>query len=467
MPSGGKRDHGEQFTFLDLFAGVGGFHHALQGLGGTCVLAVEKDELCQKVYRSAFPSTPLVSDIRSLTQTMDGAEKSREQIRRRVPQHDLLCAGFPCQPFSKSGLQRGVRDRVRGTLFFDIVAIVEARKPKFIILENVRNLAGPRHTETWKVIISSLQDLGYQVRHEPLIISPHHLEPSKGGAPQIRERVFIMAELDDATKEAEPVWMQDLAGARSNPIYPDWSIHDYMSNDADISNLDEYKLRPDEVGWIEAWQQFVQMIPSDWLPGHPIWVEGFRVRPRIPADAPEWKIQFLRKNSQFYRKHKGPIDRWLEKRWGPLRQRVPDFPLSRQKFEWQARSIQPKRSQRDLHQLVIQFRPSGIRVKPASYLPALVAMSQTSIVGSRMRRITPREAAGLQGIPMEPFIEAGVPDSVIYEQLGNAVNVGVVKHLAKNLLTDFLCSDVSGGSIENLFALEEESHARVERFRAV
>jgi len=403
-----------------------------------------------------LPSTPLVSDIRTLTKTRDGAEKSNEQIRRKVPRHDVLCAGFPCQPFSKSGMQLGVKDRVRGTLFFDIVAIVEARKPRFIILENVRNIAGPRHVETWQVIISSLRDLGYRVRDEPLILSPHNLDRSQGGAPQIRERVFIMAEMQDTSNVSEPTWMQNLVTTRSMLNRPEWSIHDYINDDADISNLEEYQLRPDELGWIDAWQSFVKMIPSDWLPGHPIWVEGFRARPKVPQDAPDWKIDFLKKNSKFYREHKVPIDKWLEKKWGALGQRVCDFPLSRQKFEWQARSVQPTRSQRDLRQLVIQFRPSGIRVKAPSYLPALVAISQTSIVGSRMRRITPREAASLQGIPVEPFIQASVPDSVIYKQLGNAVNVGVVKYLTENLLTDFLRSDLSAGDVENVFGLFEE-----------
>jgi DNA (cytosine-5)-methyltransferase 1 len=141
----------------------------------------------------------------------------------------------------------------------------------------------------------------------------------------------------------------------------------------------------------------------------------------------------LRQNSAFYNEHEDVIDDWLIERWGPDGLTVEDFPQSRRKFEWQARKAQPTRSDRDLSKLVLQFRPSGIRVKPATYLPALVAITQTSVIGSRMRRITPNEAARLQGLPPGLFADAGVGDAAAYKQLGNAVNVGVVKVAARAL----------------------------------
>jgi DNA (cytosine-5)-methyltransferase 1 len=423
---------GDRFKFVDLFAGIGGFHHALAELGGECVLALERDADCQQVYRHAFASTRLDSDIREITRYADGTDQSLEDVGERVPDHDVLCAGFPCQPFSKSGFQEGVRDRTRGTLFHDVMTIVMAKEPQFVILENVRNLAGPRHRETWKDIINSLTSQGYQVRAEPLVLSPHRLSKEDGGAPQVRDRVFILAyRLSGPEKlDSEPLLSRDLSSGWD----PDsWSIEDYLDDDDSIDNLADYQLSDAERTWVEAWQAFVERIDSDRLPGFPIWVDAFRSRPRIPAGTPAWKANFLRQNSAFYNEHEDVIDDWLIERWGPNGLTVEDFPQSRRKFEWQARKAQPTRSDRDLSKLVLQFRPSGIRVKPATYLPALVAITQTSVIGSRMRRITPREAARLQGLPTDLFDNAGVGDKAAYKQLGNAVNVGVVKAAARAL----------------------------------
>ena len=431
------------FRFIDLFAGIGGFHHALAGLGGDCVLAVELDEACRRVYASSHPGTPLVADIRSITRVHPDAksdDRAADEIARIVPDHDVLCAGFPCQPFSKSGFQHGVRDRTRGTLFFDVMSIILAKQPRFVLLENVRNLAGPRHADTWSTIVESLRDAGYRVADDPVVATPHLLAPNEGGAPQVRDRVFVLAErLDCAPEEARRGPL--LVAREPTPGWDPrrWRIADLLDPDEAIPNLDAYSLRPQEVGWIEAWQAFSQQIPSDWLPGFPIWEEAFRLFPNVPDATPHWKADFLRKNSDFYRENKKVIDSWRNKRWGPLKQRVSDFPPSRRKFEWQARSAQPLRHDRDLSSLVLHMRPSGIRVKAATYLPALVAITQTSVIGPKVgdrkvwRRITPREAARLQGIPPDTFSNAGVPDAVAYKQLGNAVNVGVVRHVAQAL----------------------------------
>ena len=427
----------DEFTFIDLFAGIGGFHHALESMGGECVLAVEQDRSCQKVYAAAFPGTPLEGDIRLLTRDQHGEELDLQLVDSIVPDHDVLCAGFPCQPFSKSGFQHGTRDKTRGTLFFDVMTIVLAKRPRFVILENVRNLAGPRHLDTWETIIESLREAGYRVASEPLVFSPHLLPPDKGGAPQVRDRVFILASRLDGGSEEDRIG--DLLAKRepASGWSPDrWRIEDFLDEDDKIQHIEKYQLRDEEIGWIEAWNHFVQMIPDDDLPGFPIWADEFRSRPRITQSTPTWKANFLQKNASFYLEYRALIDSWLEMRWGPLDQRVQDFPPSRRKFEWQARRWQPNRADRSLHDLVLQMRPSGIRVKPPTYLPALVAITQTSIIGSRMRSITPVEAARLQRIPAEPFELAGVPDSSAYKQLGNAVNVGVVKHMTRLLFDD-------------------------------
>jgi DNA (cytosine-5)-methyltransferase 1 len=445
-PMSNVRSPRTQFQFVDLFAGVGGFHHALSALGGECVLAVELDPECRRVYSASFPEMSdeqIKDDIRGLTRagsSPEADELSPEEIRDRVPKHDVLCAGFPCQPFSKSGFQKGTRDKTRGTLFFDVMSIVLAREPEYVILENVRNLAGPRHLDTWETIVESLREAGYRVADEPVVLTPHLLHPDEGGAPQVRDRVFVLARRLPPAMDEEQRRGQPLAVREPSPGWDPhrWDIGKLLEHDVD---LDEYGLRKVEEGWLAAWQDFVRGIKDDHLPGFPIWSDAFQSDIDIAAGTPRWKSDFLRKNSEFYVRHRDFIDEWRQKEWGPLNQVIEDFPASRRKFEWQARRSQPTARSRDLEGLVAHFRPSGIRVKPASYLPALVAITQTSVLGPKVtgtgwRRLTPREAAKLQGIPFDGFARAGVADKAIYRQLGNAVNVGVVRHVAEALFVD-------------------------------
>lgn len=429
------------FRFVDLFAGIGGFHHALSSpnFGGTCVLASDIDAECRDVYRSTWPSLPverLIGDIRGLTLLEDGQDRSLEELDGLIPDHEVLCAGFPCQPFSKSGAQQGVLDSTRGTLFFDILRVIQAKKPEFVLLENVRNLAGPRHTHTWATIVESLRLEGYRVSSDPVVFSPHFLSPELGGTPQTRDRVFILARKAKPNEqlEAPPLLKR---GPVDDWDPQDWRIEEYLDDDSEIENLDDYRLREEEVAWIAAWNYFVQNIDADALPGFPIWHDDFKIRPTIPPETPDWKRDFLIKNANFYAEHRAFINEWRKMSWLSGRDyRVKDFPASRRKFEWQAREAQPTRRDRNLWDLTLHFRPSGIRVRPATYLPALVAITQTSIIGSRRRRITPVEAGRLQGIPDWVFPKAGVDDATAYKQLGNGVNVGAVQYVAQLLFAD-------------------------------
>ena len=137
----------------------------------------------------------------------------------------------------------------------------------------------------------------------------------------------------------------------------------------------------------------------------------------VPPGTADWKATFLRKNAEFYTEHQELLEAWLS-RWDYLR----DFPASRRKFEWQAQDA------RSLLDTVMHLRPSGLRVKQATYVPALVAITQTSILGDRQRRISPREAARLQGLP-EWFDFGDQPDAATYKQMGNGVNVGAAYHV--------------------------------------
>ncbi len=440
----------ESFTFIDLFAGIGGFHHALKELGGKCVMACELDKNAKIVYLNTFKGSHtkfnFVENIRSLTRDNIDDEQSilsPEEVSKRIPDHDFLCGGFPCQPFSKSGEQQGTKDKTRGTLFFDIVQIIEAKKPKYVFLENVRNLAGPRHIDTWATIVATLRSLGYRVSSQPLIFSPHLLPPSLGGAPQVRDRVFIVGVRADIESNhlLNVASFNELLNEKRLWNPDDWRISDYLDPDSEIPNISDYGISANESIYLEAWNYFVKNIPIDTLPGFPIWAFAFSAKPELKEGMADWEIDFRRKNSLFYIENKKFIDEWRECRWGPDKVSIDDFPFSRQKFEWQARKHHPTRSGRTLEDLVLQFRPSGIRVKPPTYLPALVAITQTSVVGPRLRRnattyrkLTPIEAGRLQGLPVNVYSDRIVSDQAAYKQLGNAVNIGLINRVAGILL---------------------------------
>jgi len=163
------------FKFIDLFAGVGGFRIAMQNVGGKCVFSSEWDENAQKTYRANFGETPF-GDI------------SLKETKNYIPKDfDVLCAGFPCQPFSIAGHQKGFSD-TRGTLFFDIEQIVEKHKPKVIFLENVKNFVSHDKGRTFQVIKEILEEkLGYKI-YTQVINSMTH-----ANIPQNRERIFIVA----------------------------------------------------------------------------------------------------------------------------------------------------------------------------------------------------------------------------------------------------------------------------------
>jgi DNA (cytosine-5)-methyltransferase 1 len=165
-----------KFSFIDLFAGIGGFRIALQDLGGKCVFSSEWDRHAKETYMQNYGEVPF-GDIKQFT-------GSPSQLSA-IPHHDILVGGFPCQAFSQAGKQLGFDD-ARGTLFFDILKIVEARKPKALILENVKRLRGHDSGKTFAVILNSLRELKYKVYSKVLRACDFAL-------PQNRERVFIVA----------------------------------------------------------------------------------------------------------------------------------------------------------------------------------------------------------------------------------------------------------------------------------
>ena len=398
------------FTFIDLFAGIGGFHAALSALGGECVYASEIDEHAAKIYQNNWGLQP-AGDIE--------AEVAGEMS---VPEHDVLVGGFPCQPFSKSGHQRGMEE-TRGTLFFSILEVLKVRRPGLVLLENVRNLAGPRHRHEWNVIVRELRTLGYRVSSHPAVFSPHLLPLENGGRPQVRERVFIAATWVGGSGGDESPVVLNRPVVGWNP--QDWNLEAFRQSSENIDGGElNYGLSAREAKWIAAWTDFVALLRADGvtrLPGFPIWADEFVLTDDLVLDdaMPIWKQDFLRKNAAFYTTHRVVIDKWLAAHDG-----LRGFPASRRKLEWQGQNAA------GLEDCILQLRPSGIRAKRPTYAPALVAMTQTPVWNGRRRRMAPTEAASLQGLPVN-FSFAGQDDKHTYRQLGNGVNVGVVFHVLR------------------------------------
>lgn len=386
----------ESFKFIDLFCGIGGFHQALASLGGTCVFASDIDENCRKVYYDNYKLMP-EGDITQVDEA-------------NIPSHDVLCAGFPCQSFSKAGKRLGIGDP-RGTLFFDIVRIAKHHRPSYLLLENVRNLAGHDGGNTWRVIRHHLREIGYSVPDEPTIFSPHYL-----GIPQHRERVFILCVRQDIG--STPDFSFD---KKTRPICDAYSI---LSKKGDSEDIEKYRLTDEQISLINLWNEFVQGIRSP-LPGFPVWSEWLRELTSQDKleQYPEWKKTFIERNAQLYAENKAFIDDWFKKA-----QRNPNFGGAKAKLEWQA----GKPSTPNLWDTIMQFRPSGLRAKQPTYFPALVAITQTSIVGREKRHLTPQECARLQGFPDTMHLHE--KDAIAYKQLGNSVNVSVVRMFAELLI---------------------------------
>ncbi len=156
--------------FIDLFAGIGGFRLALESFGYSCVFSSEIDKFARQTYVANFDHIPH-GDIKKIKE-------------KEIPNHDILCAGFPCQPFSISGKQKGFND-IRGNLFFEIIRIAKYHKPQLILLENVKNLTAHDNKKTLNKIVSKLNSAGYDVFHKIL-------KSSDFGVPQSRERIYFV-----------------------------------------------------------------------------------------------------------------------------------------------------------------------------------------------------------------------------------------------------------------------------------
>lgn len=439
---------GAAFRFVDLFAGLGGFHRALEALRGEVVFAAEWEPTLNALYEKNYGLRPWL-DVNDLD--------SDETIAREVPDHEVLAAGFPCQPFSKAGDQLGFADSGQGQLFFKVLHILKVKKPRRFILENVPNILRHNKGKTEQLITTELRGLGYDVQVD-------HYSPHELGIPQVRDRAYFIGSLDGLDRYKWPVKHNDPT-----------NITACLLEDAEISRpIPELTRRA-----IDMWGDFLAKSPRDLkLPSFPIWAMEFGAtypyedetppgiwerrpvwglrnmgyrgsfgfpldkltipeqREHIPSHArrdgdfefPRWKRTFIRQNREFYEQNRTWIDPWLRE-WRPQ-----DFPSSFQKLEWNAQG-----EERNIDNFVLQIRASGVRVKRPSTAPSLIAFTRTQVpilganLAGQRRYMTPQECAKLQsldGIALPEY------DIDAYRALGNAVNAKIVEAIAASLVAD-------------------------------
>ncbi len=436
--------------FIDLYAGLGGFHKAMNDLGHECVWASEINDNLRNLYKKNFPGTPIEGDIFKVE--LD-----------KIPFHNIICGGFPCQPFSKAGNRMGLNDLKNGNHFYRILDIIDSKGDKsanYIVLENVENILKHDNGNTFEVISEELKKRDYEIKTS--ILSPHEF-----GVPHYRRRLFIVA----ASKKV---------GGLKKFNFPIGKVKHNISIDNVIDkNIKPFKdenlnLNKKEKKVISFWAKFIENFPNkSKFPSFPIWshewgadypyidstpyatlkknliglkgTHGFDIPNNISKDSillnyiprysqlkinrfPEWKIKFIKHNRDFYQDYKDFIDDFLNKN-----SYFYDFDFSNQKFEWNC-----KGEELTLNNKLIQFRPSGLRVKKSNWSPAITTVKSQNIFYPKIgRQLSLRETLKLQSLELDflPDIHNGkFISNGGYKAIGNSVNVKVVKLIGEKLL---------------------------------
>lgn len=412
--------------FIDLFAGLGGFHHGLNNAGDfECVFASELNDDLRKLYQENY-KLDVSGDITKVDENS-------------IPAHDVLCAGFPCQPFSLAGSKKGAKCPESGKLIDDVLRVAKKHRPQYLMLENVPNVLTIADGEFWNYINIEFAKLGYKLIHK--IISPTDI-----GIPQNRKRLFIIGFLDH--KDADTfIWPTIEKSKPLNSIlnskYPHKKIEtkkyrqlgrwQNLLNNCELPNplpslsfvaqdfganypLDFSKITIKEMqkykgaygqslGMCKNWEQLLEKLPSYCKKSRTV---------------PNWLIQSVVYSRNIYSKNKGYIDLWLKD-------------LDKDNNSWQILEWRGLKKDLDFKYHLLQFRASGIRVSKNSRAPSLISMTPTQIpiIGSEMRYMSKYEAAKLQNLQNL----SRIPDNEVkaFKAFGNAVNAKIVELIASNI----------------------------------
>jgi DNA (cytosine-5)-methyltransferase 1 len=449
-------------NYVDLFCGLGAFSQALNTLGHECVGALDNNELMISVYKQNFPqhANLICGDIR--------------KTQHLVPDHDILCAGFPCQPFSKSGRQRGLADEERGNLVQAVISIAKVRLPEYIFLENVGNLSEHNYGTTWLHIKDEFEALGYQVRWTKHIKKGGEgmLNPLDFGFPQNRERFFAACRRGFLPTTIVP-----------RKTYSETTIESVIVSEDELTGEEvaNSKLTEREVSCIEYWQLIIDSLPNKALdlPHFPLWLEeidaeypfhfttpygeGLRNSnqagvPTLPSTClppyaqttqlvfPRWKRRFIQQNREWFEAYK---HRFPHRAVAGLR----SLPHTYRKLEWN-----DKGGANNLWNHCLQFRPSGLRVSNVNYIPAIVSINkqQLPIYGPIRRRLVFREIRRCFGFPDHFALPRQSTAAV--SALGNTIHTEMLRMVIDHILAipNLTISPLS--DIVNASSIQEACH---------
>jgi len=408
-------------TFIDLFAGLGGFHIGLSQLGMKCVFASEIDKNLALLYEKNFGIRPH-GDIRNVREA-------------DIPQHDVLCAGFPCQPFSAAGKKKGAKCPKSGKLIDEVLRIAKYHQPKYVLLENVPQILTIQNNEFWNYVVSEFDKIGYKIQYK--IYSPEEF-----GIPQHRKRVFVIAYRD------KPIVLPELTAQKCN-------IESILRDD-----ISHKEVEKDKINILKHWQLFLSHIKN--ISSHTVLSAEFGASYPI-EDLNNLSLTELKKYKgafgkdltncttrsevynlmpEYIRKNEGRIPKWIKSSiinsrkiydenkvfldvW---KEALPQY-TSWQKLEWRA-----ERKSLDIWKNVIQFRASGIRISKPLYAPSLVAMTPTQvpIIGKYKRYLSPKEASTLQAMQVLKYLPEN--STKAFKALGNAVNAKIINFISQQLV---------------------------------
>ena len=387
----------QSLTFIDLFCGIGGFHQALDGLGAKCILACDIDEKCRINYELNYGVKP-VKDIKDINEKM-------------LPDFDILCGGFPCQPFSNGGKKKTFEDK-RGLLFDEIMRIVKEKQPRFLFLENVKHILKVSEGKVLAYIEQQIDQHGY-------VLERFQMSPHEYGVPQQRERIYFVCVRKDIYNEI-PI---QLINKDTSAL----TVSDILEDSNSMDN--KYYLQGDILNVLEAWDEFIKHVDVGETLSPTILIhDAFKSYTEEEFNGlAAWRKEYMIKNRRILEKYKDFIGPWYTKHKELLSKRE-----IYGKLEWQVGKVKENDS---IFNYFMQIRQSGIRVRKENYFPTLVAISQIPIYGREKRYITPRECARLQSFPDTYRIAPN--DKVSYKQFGNSVNVKNVKTVIESTLNHY------------------------------